>query len=385
MPTVDSYEEMMDNMKADHILNLFIKHVSPVPNWNPELFQKKFLYTDRSKVWVAKQQEIKLTSDFKRQQTFQREIRGGYNFIACVQTGNLEAVSEENRGRLAEFFDEFNDGFVWVLCRGYVVRNRTLPSDRFVEIVDLCFGPRKDRNNPLQVLCPIFDLLVTVSIETKNNVSILANDSYFEIKRKGKKNFLKIKKSSQSFFKAITPTDTPRFQPQSVQDSRTNAENSRIETEASHLDDQPTSSQFNTQPSQSHSDSSCIHNTNTENTIEFHGSHLIVKTKNRSQRFDIQNSNDHSDLFTATWAEETKDGRDVQWTELSSRRFNLFEKVKNSKADGLIFIPASEMLTKNQKNDIIDNLKTVTGIEKVPDEIAYVIFDRHEAVTFTSK
>ena len=372
MPTAESFESMMDKHKVDHLMKLFMKNVGPVPNWDPEIIQRKFLYTNRSKIWLAKQESIKVTKNFMNVPNFKRELKGGYNFIALVSTSNLDADSEENRVRLNDFFLEYNDPFIWVICRGKFKPRRTMPSEEHIEVVDLNFGPQKDRNNPLVLNVPIHDIFMTVLIEQTDKVSILAHDSYFSLTRKGGKLLLKIKSAHTKFFKPITPENVPRYQESTMIDPPSVAESSqadsRFET-TSQRSFNSTSSGLSTQPP--------------DCTIEFYEDYFVVKTPTRNQRFDAQSKKDHLDLVQSSWEKDTPAARAEQWDELKKLKFNLFERVQDSDADGLVFIPAQQLLTKF--HTLVAYWKKLSGEKSAPKNMFYVIYDKKADRPMTSE
>ena len=370
----------MDKHKVDHIMKLFMKHIGPVPNWDPETIQKKFLYTNRSKIWLAKQGIIKLTSDFNSVSNFERELKNGYNFIALVSTSNLDADSAENHTRLNDFFQEYNDPFIWVICRG--VLNRNKPSNEHIEIIDLNFGPNKDRNNPLVLKVPMNDIFMTVLMEENDKVSIFANEEYFQLFNKGNKRLIKIKRECKGFFKTITPTNVARYQEPNTSTIDPSSEPSQADSRF----DLTSQSEITSQSELSESSRPPVGLSTRfrpDYDIEFHEKYFIVKTPKRKQRFDEQSKKDHVNLIEFHWAKETPAERGRQWTEMKKRKFNLFQRVEDSEADSLVFIPAQQLLGKH--NDLVTYWKQVTGDTYVPRNMFYVIYDKKDDIPFTSE
>ena len=198
-----------DEHKAESLFKMFQKYLSKTPNWNPETVSQK-LNLKSDNVWKSKTGSVHATCCLIEEPRFENALKSGVNFISCIQTKNLVARDAENQPELCQYLThQYDDQFTW--CVGRACPNPKNFASRdycntYIDISDLNFG--SDRRNQIAALCPIKDILMTITFEEKNKVSILFNPEYLKTKNHrgkkcllqatSKKNFWKVKNNSNA-------------------------------------------------------------------------------------------------------------------------------------------------------------------------------------------
>ena len=164
-----------DEHKAESLFKMFQKYLSKTPNWNPEnVIQKLNLKSDN--VWKSKTGSVHGTTCLIEETRFVNALKSGVNFISCIQTKNLAARDADNQPELCHYLThQYDDQFTW--CVGRARPNPKKFSSRdycntHIDIPDLNFG--SDRRNQIAALCPIKDILMTITFEEKGLILVFS-------------------------------------------------------------------------------------------------------------------------------------------------------------------------------------------------------------------
>ena len=421
---LESIDDQMDDHKAEPLLKLCMEKLDPTLTMSPMAVQKKLLLK-ASRTWIYNQRQLNVISVFSENQTFETALKHGYTFMCCLQTKNLVALNDDSADQLGEFLINHGLPYIWCTARGYHPKGRSVfsaPSYDYIEILDLNYA-NKDRENPIKVKCPMFDIIFAVTIEEDKKVCVLASSEFFNLGTERHNKIIRIKKDYKSYF-----VSKPMLRENSFNDSQINPGTSGMTASEITASERPepmmhekqtqpsTPSQIDTPTGDSHAKDSQPKDSEPKdsepkdsepnapqsqterpkkmmkedlrgrpvkkmmepgqfNRVEFSHGFIKIVTESESKTFAVQDIKDHRDLLSKKWLKDTVDDRKKQWDKFICEEFDLFDLVREKKADHIVFIRMKDCISTAQMTKIKSYWNEAIEA-KFPPNLCYILFDR---------